>query len=647
MTPARLALAVLVIALAATPAAALRVVTWNLWQYPGSHLATRQPLFRTVIANLDPDVLIAQEIMSEAGVDSFLNNVLHVVQPGQWRDTTLSIVATESAIFYKPARVSLSFVSTLATAGPRDVLFARVTPVGYSHVSATFRVYSVHFKAGQTDTAMRRFEGTDVRNNLNLAPAGTHFLVAGDFNFYGATEGGYLRLTESQPDNDGRCKDPLTLPGNWHTVPSYAPYYTQSPCATGCLSGSSGGGLDDRFDLLLSSLSMQDGQGVDLAAISPNYYAYGNDGQHYNDDVNGEGFNQVVPIAVANALKDASDHLPVVFEVQVAAKVVAASALSFGSAIVGGTAGQTLHVGNGAVAPADRLDYSLAPPAGFTAPAGPFQAIAAFPANAHALGMVTTTAGPKSGTLVMTTDDRDSLTKNVLLSGTVLNHARASLDSTAVVTQQVLDWGTHPPGSFTPLPFRVHNQGHGALQARLSLESAAIVSAGSRFSLTSAFTPSLLGGTGRTFQVQFDDAGATPDSTYEDTLALATADEPLPGATPQATLAVILRARVEAGSVGVPETPVTLAFHAPRPNPARGGATFAFDLPRPADVALEVFDLGGRRVAVIAAGGFGAGRHQMRWSARGDDGAPLGAGLYFARFRSSGLDQGRRLILLP
>ena len=33
----------------------------------------------------------------------------------------------------------------------------------------------------------------------------------GDANFYGASEGGYQALTQSQTDNDGRLKDPLPL----------------------------------------------------------------------------------------------------------------------------------------------------------------------------------------------------------------------------------------------------------------------------------------------------------------------------------------------------------------------------------------------------------------------------------------------------
>jgi len=43
--------------LAAVPAHALRVVTWNFFNYPGYNLAARQPNFRMVMANINADIL--------------------------------------------------------------------------------------------------------------------------------------------------------------------------------------------------------------------------------------------------------------------------------------------------------------------------------------------------------------------------------------------------------------------------------------------------------------------------------------------------------------------------------------------------------------------------------------------------------------
>jgi hypothetical protein len=63
------------------------------------------------------------------------------------------------------------------------------------------------------------------------------------------------------------------------------------------------------------------------------------------------------------------------------------------------------------------------------------------------------------------------------------------------------------------------------------------------------------------------------------------------------------------------------------PNPARGDLMVSFSLPGPEPATLELFDLGGRRLAQQAVGGFGAGRHRARLM----DGRQLPVGIYLVR----------------
>jgi endonuclease/exonuclease/phosphatase family metal-dependent hydrolase len=657
-------IAALALASAAPPAHALRVVTYNLHEYP-SDLAIRQPALRTVMANIDADLLIAQELNSEAGRDSFLLNVLNVVQPGQWASSAwLQLQPSPpegGAVFYKPAKVSLGVLVGVGTSGPRAVLLTLMTPVGYTAASAKFRLYSIHFKAGgpaTADSTTRRLEATDLRNHLNTLPLGTNFILGGDSNLYGGYEGGYIRLTESQLDNDGRLEDPLAAlvgTGTWHVASGIARYDTQCPCASGCLANFAGGGMDDRFDLWLTSHNMQDGQGLDYLPVGQVFgayaypYQYGNDGLHFDNDINGDGFNNSVPIAVADALHDASDHLPVVITIQVPSKVAAASQIDFGSAIVGGSPTRNLAVSNGATAPADALDYSLTAPAGFTAPGGSFNASAGTAANNHTLGMSTGSVGVKTGTLTVNTDAPDSTSKPVLLSGTVLDHAAASLDSAAVQVASAADFGDHEISQFADRALRVHDFGYDALQARLSVNTANIVGGDGRFSIVGGFSPALLAGTGQTWNIHFNDVGATLDQEYTATLTFASTDEALPGATAAADLVVSLRAKPVSGVSGVPghDLPKVLAFYPPRPNPLTREAVFAYDLPAAAQVSLAIYDLSGRRVANLVSGAQEPDRYQVRWNAASDRGTRVPAGLYFARFTTPGMSRISRLIVLP
>jgi len=73
------------------------------------------------------------------------------------------------------------------------------------------------------------------------------------------------------------------------------------------------------------------------------------------------------------------------------------------------------------------------------------------------------------------------------------------------------------------------------------------------------------------------------------------------------------------------------------PNPSRGSVTFVLPVANAgsggANGALEVFDLSGRRVAVLAPAMAG-GAIMWRWDGRVAGGAPAGAGVYFGRTRT-------------
>jgi hypothetical protein len=639
------------------PAQALKVATWNLIDYPNNNPTGRAPYIRTVMAALDPDVIILQELKENppgtpTGADSFLVNILGVIQPGQWARGTY-IGSAESCVFYKTAKVNLTFAgSGVVTGGPRQAYAVRLKFPDYASRFAEFRLYSVHYKAGTplastTDSTTRRQECTNLRTSLNganLAVVTPNLLVGGDTNFYGDWEGGYIRLTESQADNDGRLFDFFSLPGTWNQT-AYRGHHTQSTCLSGdCPSFWSSGGLDDRFDFFLSSNVVQDGEGFDFVPGSWHYF--GNDAAHYNNAVDGGGFNSDVGLTVATALRLSSDHLPVILTLQAPAKITAQSKLLFGSVIVGATAQQTLNVSNPALVPADELTYSLAAPSGYTAPGGTLIANAGAAANAHTITLDTSVPAIRNGTLTVANDDPDSSSKAVLMSGNVLAHAAPSLDAGGIAHESILDFGNHAPGGFTDQDACVYNLDWTTLQSKYVVSNAVITGGAGRFSIVGGFTPTSVSDQA-CFPIHFDDTGATLDSAYVGTLTFTGSDEALPGGTAAPTLTLSLRAYTGT-TVGAPSwRPDRLAFLAPRPNPFRDRVELAFDLPRTADVSLDLFDLGGRRVARILDGHRVAGRHTLQWAPVDDAGTRLEAGLYFVRFRTSGYAVTRRLVLLP
>lgn len=83
-----------------------------------------------------------------------------------------------------------------------------------------------------------------------------------------------------------------------------------------------------------------------------------------------------------------------------------------------------------------------------------------------------------------------------------------------------------------------------------------------------------------------------------------------------------------------------------RPNPVRGTARFALDLPRAAATRLSIHDVRGREVARAFDGAMPAGPSTVRWQARDADGRALRAGVYFAKLEQNGELATTRLVVL-
>jgi len=70
------------------------------------------------------------------------------------------------------------------------------------------------------------------------------------------------------------------------------------------------------------------------------------------------------------------------------------------------------------------------------------------------------------------------------------------------------------------------------------------------------------------------------------------------------------------------------------PNPFNPSTTIHFTLPQQASVALEIFDLSGRRVRSLYEGTLAAGAHRIMWDGKDDFSRTLYSGVYFCRLRA-------------
>lgn len=280
----------------------MKIMTYNLLNYPSPDTNVRNPYFRTVISSANPDVLVVSEIGSQAGVNQFLQNVMNHAASVYSAGTFIDGPDTDNAIYYKTSKFNFINNSAIHTA-LRDINEFKITDKFYDNVLI---IYAVHLKANQGEEALRAAEVDSLRKRTNQLPAGSQFMVLGDFNIYGSTEPAYQKLIQNNPNDDGNFLDPFTLTGTWNQF-AYRQYHTQSTRVRSFGNGATGG-LDDRFDMILYSNGVNNPGGIKY--VPGTYVAYGNDANHYNDSIN-QIPNTAVTQTVATALHYASDHLPV------------------------------------------------------------------------------------------------------------------------------------------------------------------------------------------------------------------------------------------------------------------------------------------------------------------------------------------------
>ncbi len=250
---------------------------------------------------LKPDILVVQEMTSSSGMTDFYTNVLNIVAPGLFDFVSFNDGPdTDNGLYFRTDKCEVVGYSYITTS-LRDIAEYVVRPI-YS--SEQIRVYSFHLKAstGSANEQIRLSEATALRTHLNNFPPGTNFILLGDYNIYNSSEPAWQKFIGSEANDNGRAVDPLNLTGTWNNS-AYALYHTQSPRVRS-FGGGSNGGMDDRFDIILTSSSLTDN------LIASSYQAYGNDGNHFNDSINRLP-NAAVPDSIANALHAASDHIPV------------------------------------------------------------------------------------------------------------------------------------------------------------------------------------------------------------------------------------------------------------------------------------------------------------------------------------------------
>jgi len=281
----------------------LRIAAYNLLFFDGSQDASgRVPAFHTVLTALNPDILVVCEMDNQYALDLFH---LTVLGRGNYDRTSYTESPDRDVVcFYRRGWFESVSTEVVPTAHRDIVTFGLryLKAVG----SPVLYVTGVHLKAGDQFADDRTLEAQAYADSITVHHGDDYVLMCGDLNLYSNLEGAYTVLLK-----DSLFNDPLNAFAPWHHNRAYAYLHTQSTRFE-FVSNGSGAGLDDRFDFILASRSFFHASDAGWSIVTGSYQAYGEDGKHFAQSVfSPERPNAAVPQEVAQALYDASDHLPV------------------------------------------------------------------------------------------------------------------------------------------------------------------------------------------------------------------------------------------------------------------------------------------------------------------------------------------------
>ena len=92
--------------------------------------------------------------------------------------------------------------------------------------------------------------------------------------------------------------------------------------------------------------------------------------------------------------------------------------------------------------------------------------------------------------------------------------------------------------------------------------------------------------------------------------------------------------------------PTAFALHQNYPNPFNPSTIINFDLPNPAHVRLDVFNVLGQSVRTLKDEQMEAGYHPVEWNGTDNSGSPVATGIYFFKIQAGEKVETKKMMLL-
>lgn len=276
-----------------------------------NNVDSKDGYLRTIVGYVKPDILTVNEINpATPSTDRIKTNVLNINGVIKYLRANTTGSQIGNMIYYNSDKVVLKSQTSIATSPRITDVYRLYLKTEYLAAGDTIFLTCLvtHLKAGSTDSdiAQKTTAANKIMNFINSNKITGNIMLMGDMNLYTSEEGAFVAFTTPTGINQFKFYDPVNMIGSWNNNSVFKSVHTQSTrtSSNGCFST---GGMDDRFDFILSSIDILNNT-KGLKYIS--YKAVAQDGNRFNQSLLSPE-NKSVPSEVLNALYNMSDHLPV------------------------------------------------------------------------------------------------------------------------------------------------------------------------------------------------------------------------------------------------------------------------------------------------------------------------------------------------
>jgi exonuclease III len=297
-------------------------MSYNLLNFPTGNLEGRVDTLNNILDYYRPHLLMIQELKTAQGLSDVTDRIndlgygsfdhgtfIPQVSGGGGGDFPLqqNVIFDTNILHLK----SEDFITTEVRDINEYVLYLN-DPLLETGGDTTFLyVYVTHLKSseGSENQALRLSMCEDWLAHVEAeVPEGSFVLLAGDYNIYANSEPAYQALMNE--DNLIPMADVFESYGNWSSSNfAHKEILTQSTRQTQIFNDGAGGGMDDRFDLILISENLTESNSV-LHYQDDSFKSLGNTGECYNMSITDCDESNPVPFDVLRSMYYLSDHLP-------------------------------------------------------------------------------------------------------------------------------------------------------------------------------------------------------------------------------------------------------------------------------------------------------------------------------------------------